>query len=420
MKPPKPGRLWNLTGADGVNKETMKCLTKVLFTTLLFQVPSALAQQVIKGRFYPEKEQYLVGEPIIGDFEVVNGSDKVAEIGDGNCSWLYPRQFEVDGAAPKKQAGLFTCAVQGIAGDCAGTLVEIPAGGKYLKRLLLEGPFELDSPGIYHIRAKREQEIRSKATGEVLASLKVESEFDLTLRTPKEAELEAAYQPLLNDLYSEDVMVRYFAASAVTQNPPPFAEAAILALADDPVIPFASVEGLARLATSTARARLLQMSSTSSPEYLRQPAIHALGESGNSDDCQAMLNIASQNENYTQGEAYIVSARICKEQAIPTLLRRLPTADSQLLMYLATAFENTLSRNAVPPLISLLENPDENVRRDAEEALVTLTHRRSQYGIADADSARESYGEWSHWWAANGNTTPIYGPDQCADPQPLR
>jgi hypothetical protein len=79
-----------------------------------------------------------------------------------------------------------------------------------------------------------------------------------------------------------------------------------------------------------------------------------------------------------------------------------------------------LSRNAVPPLISLLENPDEGVRRDAEEALLTLTHRRSQYGIADADSGRQSYGEWSNWWVANGNATPIYGPDQCADPQPLR
>src|ERR1700732_1107876 len=80
----------------------MRFLTKVLFTALLFQVPSALAQQVINGRFYAETEQYLVGEPIIVDFQVVNGSDKVAEIGEDNCSWMDPRQFEVDGAAPKK------------------------------------------------------------------------------------------------------------------------------------------------------------------------------------------------------------------------------------------------------------------------------------------------------------------------------
>ena len=360
-----------------------------------------------------------MGEPIIVDFEVLNETDKVAEVGTGDCSWMYPQQFEVDNASPAKHIGLYTCAAQGIAGSCLGSLVEIPAGGKYLERFLLEGLFQIDSPGIYHIRAKREQEIRSKGTEEVLANLKVESKFDLLLQAPEEDELEAAYNPFLNDLNSKDLIVKYFAASAITQNPPPFAEAAILALANDQLIPAASVGGLERLATPAARAKLLQMSSTSSPEYLRQAAIPALGEIGNSDDCEAMLDIAGQNENYTQGEAYIVSGRICKEQAIPTLLRLLPAADSQLLMYLATALENTLSRDAVPPLITLLLNPDEFVRRDAEEALATLTHRRSKYGIADANSARQSYGEWSNWWAGNSKAANLYGPDACSEPQLL-
>lgn len=397
----------------------MKYLAQLVLVVFLLQVPCASAQQ-ITGRFYPEKDQYWVGEPVIVDFEVVNGSDKVAEIDDFNCPWMNPRQFEVGNASPKKKIGLFGCTVLGIAGDCAGSIVEIPAGGKYLKRLLLEGPFELDFPGSYHIRASREQEIRAKGTHQILANLKVESEFYLTLEAPTESELEVAYEPFFKDLRSNDLAVRYFAASAVTQNPPPFAEAAILALANDPQIPAASIEGLARLATPAARAKLLQMSSTKSPEYLRQPAIEALGEIGNSDDCQAMLDTASQNKNYTQGEAYIAAGHICKEQAIPTLLRVLPTADSQLLMYLATAFGNTQSRDAVAPLTALLTNPDQFVRRDVEEALATLTHRKSLYGIANADSARQSYMEWSNWWAVNGKTESLYGPDTCAEPQPLR
>ncbi|MHB8485085.1 MAG: HEAT repeat domain-containing protein [Candidatus Acidiferrales bacterium] len=396
----------------------MKYLARLAFVVFLLPAPCASAQQ-ITGRFYPEKDQYLVGEPVIVDFEVVNGTDKMAEFDDFNCPWLYPRQFEVDNAPPRKEIGLFGCTAQGIAGDCLGSTVEIPPGGKYLKRLLLEGPFELDFPGSYHIRASREQEIRAKGTHQVLANLKVESEFYLTLEAPTENELEAAYEPFLNDLRSKDLTVRYFAASAVTQNPPPFAEAAILALANDPDIPAASIEGSARLGTAAARAKLLQMSSTKSPEYLRQPAIEALGEIGNSDDCQAMLDIASQNKNYTQGEAYIISGYICKEQAIPTLLRVLPMADSQLLMYLATAFGNTQSRDAVPPLISLLANPDDDVRRDVEEALATLTHRKSQYGIADADSARQSYVEWSNWWVSNSKLASVYGPAACSEPEPL-
>jgi hypothetical protein len=63
-------------------KLEMKCLAlaQLVFVVFLLQVACASAQQVI-GRFYPEKVPYLGGEPIIVDFEVVNGTDNVAEIG---------------------------------------------------------------------------------------------------------------------------------------------------------------------------------------------------------------------------------------------------------------------------------------------------------------------------------------------------
>lgn len=245
----------------------------------------------------------------------------------------------------------------------------------------------------------------------------MESNFDVPIRSPRERELEAAYRPFLNDLHSDNLIAKYFAASAVTQNPPRFAEAAILALAND--APGASVGGLERLATPAARAKLRQMSSIDSPDYLRQASIQALGEIGNLDDCEAMLDIASENEHYTQGVAYIASAQICKERAVPALLRLLPAADEELLMYIATALENTHSRVAVPPLITLLSNPDASVRGRAEEALATLTHQRSQYGIDDADSARESNRDWATWWARNSAAANIYGTDACVEPQLL-
>jgi hypothetical protein len=395
-------------------------IKSLLLAVFLLNAPCTSAQQLITGRFYAEKQEYSVGEPIIVDFEVVNGSNETAEIDMDNCAWLFHQQFEVDGAAPKKTTSIFACGRQGIAGDCLGSTREIPVSGRYLKRWLLDGPFELDSPGTYRIRAQVEHEIHRKDSTEILDDLRIESEFDVTLHAPQDGELESAYRPFLNDLNNKDVMVRSFAASAIIQHPPPFAEAAILALADDPQLSVASVDGMARLATPAARVKLLQMSSTSSPEYLRQPAIQALNEIGNSDDCQAMLDIGNQSQNWTQGEAFIVSSRICKGQAIPVLLQLLPKADSPLLSYLAAAFENTGSRNAVPPLISLLDNTDDNVRRNADAGLATLTHRRSRYGIADAESANKSRIEWSNWWAAYGNTAPIYGPDQCAAPQPLR
>jgi HEAT repeat protein len=132
-----------------------------------------------------------------------------------------------------------------------------------------------------------------------------------------------------------------------------------------------------------------------------------------------LLDIGSQNKNYTQGEAYIYAGRICKDRAVPVLARLLSNANAPIVGNLAAALENTLSRDAIPPLIGLLTNSDKSVRAQAEESLATLTHRKSQYGTATAESSDKSRIEWSSWWTANGDTASVYGPDQCVDPQPL-
>jgi len=67
----------------------MKSLTKLLFASLLVWAPHASAEQ-ITARFYPEKQHYLVGEPIIVIFEIVNSSAKAVEIGDSNCPSFGP------------------------------------------------------------------------------------------------------------------------------------------------------------------------------------------------------------------------------------------------------------------------------------------------------------------------------------------
>jgi hypothetical protein len=389
-----------------------------LWVALLACAPFATAQQAIKGRYYPEKHEYLVGEPIIVDFEVVNHSHEVGEIAESSCDNLGPGPFKVDGVARKKGPAPFGCGPQPILIDCLIGSSEIPAEGKYVKRLFLNGPFALDFPGTYRVRATSEQPIGRSGTKHILVDLRVESEFEVKLRAPQEGELKASYKPFFDELKSRDASIRYFAAAAITQNPPVFAEPAISALANDPMTGTLSAEGLGRLGTPTARAKLIEMASSGSEEF-RQPAIQALGELGNPDDCQALLDIGNQNKNYTQGEAYIYAGRICKERAIPLLLRLLPNADALLSGYLTSALENTLSRNAISPLISLLTNPVKGVRRDAADALATLTHRKSRYGIESAKSSSDARLEWMNWWETNSSTARIYGPNECADSQPL-
>jgi hypothetical protein len=389
----------------------------ILVGAFLVHAPRGAAQQRFTGHYYPEKHVYLVGEPIIIDFEVTNHSQAAGEIAESGCD-IGPGPFEVRGAVRKKKPEPFGCGPHPILIDCLIGAVEIAPGRKYVKRLFLNGPFVLDSPGIYQVHAKSEENITRSGSQKVVAALDVESEFKVTLRAPKEGELEAAYKPFFDDLENRDASIRYFAASAISQTPPLFAEPAISALAIDPITATVRAEGLGRLGTPTARAKLIAMALTA-PEEFRQPAIQALGELGNPDDCQSMLDIGNQNKDYTQGEAYMYAGRICKERAIPAFLRVLPNADVSLSGYLAVAFENTVSRSAVVPLIGLLANPDQNVRSDAEKSLETLTHRKSQYGIASVESSEKSRIEWTNWWATNASTAPIYDSDQCADAQNL-
>ena len=215
-------------------------------------------------------------------------------------------------------------------------------------------------------------------------------------------------------------MVQFLAASAIAQNPPSFAEAVLLNLASDPSSSATyAVGGLQRLATPISRAKLLEMAWPTSPEHLRQPAIDALGEIGNPEDCQAMLAIAGASERYTQAEAYIAAGRICAEIALPTLTTLVGSGDQQLLMGVAGGLANTYSRSAVAPLITLLQSPDAITRLHAEDGLATLTHRKSKYGVEDEDAAKQSHTEWLNWWSVNDRTVPIYGSDQCTAPQPL-
>jgi hypothetical protein len=386
------------------------------FIVFLAYLPRCSAQQ-ITGRFYPEKRDYLVGEPIIVVFEMVNSTSDTLQIGEGGC-YEMSDQFHVDNAASKKKFTLFGC-IGGMAGSCMSSTRDISTGGRYEQRLLLEGNFELNSPGSYHIRARREQKITRKGVNGLGLDLKVDSQFDVLLHEPTEGSLEAAYQPLLNDLNSRDYTARSLAARAITQNPPRFAEPAILAMADDSITWYTSVEGLKRLGTPAARAKLLEMSSISSAEYRRQPAIAALGEIANADDCQTMLNIAAESKNYTQIEAYVAAGSICKQEAVTVFSNVIATADPPLVGGLTYALKNTMSREAVSPLIGLLQNLDVNVRRQAVDALEMLTHRESHYGVEDADAAIEAYREWSRWWSDNGKTAPLYSPNECVAPQPF-
>lgn len=364
----------------------------------------------IRGRLYPEKQTYLVGEPAFVVLDLANPESQPVWV-SMSCVWLDTRFVAPTAPKPHRGVSLFGC-WGGIGGSCGGGAKEIRPGGHYTRRYLLDGPFRIDAPGIYPIRAWHKVDLYTGENSfQILSSQEVVSEFELTFIAGGESELAAAYAPILRDLKSPDPETSWLARMAVLQNPPLFLEDAILALSHDPQTAVSAISGLQRLATPRAKARLAELSAAGDPD-----AITALGELGDPAYCSLMLDVARSNPEYSRFIALRAAGYLCGKAALPFLAGVLTKADSSARFAAADALGNSRSREAVSLLIPLLLDADPNVRRAARESLATLTHRRSK---RDEGTARAVHDDWTAWWASNRATAPIYGIDDCQEPPPF-
>jgi hypothetical protein len=363
-------------------------------------IAASLAQaQPISGRFYPEKKEYIAGEPIFVILELTNSKSAPpiqAAIGECwiNTRFVAPTAPRVDGIT------LYGCSGDGVAGDCGRTLVRLLPGELRKIRLLVKGPFRLDSPGVYPIRVWHTIDIYpDNEISQRPVAQEFKAAFEVALMAGDQAKLTAAYAPVLRDLRSSNDAAKFAAIAAITQYSPAFLEEAILGLGGDAPTAVASIGGLKRLGTTRAKDELAEFAAMNSPEAVRQPAIHALGELGDPAYCQLMLDIARNSPDYSRFVAMRAAGALCEQRAVPILTSLLTQADKSSRFELVYALGNSHTRDAVPILIPLLADSDENVRKAASEALKTLTHRDQQ--------------NFAHWWSANSTTAKIYSIRQC-------
>src|SRR5438552_13659552 len=77
-----------------------------------------VSAQQITARYYPEKQSYLVGEPIIVVYEIVNNTPKAVRVPVSSCRYDRPSEFRIDNAPPKPTIELYGCGKKIIAGSC--------------------------------------------------------------------------------------------------------------------------------------------------------------------------------------------------------------------------------------------------------------------------------------------------------------
>ena len=345
-------------------------------------------------------------------FEVTNdGTEPVNIFKADPYSFCSGYQIEVRGG-PNTDA---PCSPGGVGGSCASSDTPLPAGKKYVERLLLNFGHDLNLPGEYSVEVSRafpsasarlEYYEAPKDTLEVRDTLRFTVDPNATLESK-------TLQPWVAQLSSSDPSKRHEAALTLASIAPTQLEDTLLAFAD--VAEFRPFAPLAFHRLNTPRsfaalAGLVRKAQPGSNEHLE--SARYLAASGDQQWFPLLQDVAVKNaqiSNYPDD-----AATLGGEKMLPTLVALTDSSDRQFTAVNAVmAMGSTGSRAAVPILIELLKHPDPDMADRARFGLRVLTHRA--VSMDNADNPYSEYPAWSRWWALEGASAPIYKPSDCGE-----
>ena len=392
-----------------------------LFVPLI--VCGVARSQVLTGRFFPEKQVYLVGEPVFINFEISNPGDHTAWIDSSMGRPCIERDpIEVVGAkyhgfGSDLSLGCFG----GVAGSCTANDIELKPGGKYTGRIFLSALFHMDHAGIYDVRARRHVPVSTIGPLSPPNSSFMDFASDLSVELVHggEEELKATFQPYIRDVNSRDESAQWQAIWAIEEMAPAFLEDLILKLADMPNRAAGTFGALRRLGTTNSKRKLAGLAALG-PDEIRQGAIIELAKTGDRTYLPVLIHIAQGSLNGTRDLAIRSVGLLGGDEAIPFLSSVLREPGVYGRVAAVRGLSITASRSAVTILIELLRDPDESIFREVTQGLAQLTHRSITPEPWGETPSADEYRRWHDWWLLNGLTAPIYSTDSCAQPRPLK
>jgi hypothetical protein len=405
----------------GHYQEVRIVLNKPLPLLLLTLLPAAaLPAQDVEARFTTDKSTYLIGEPVYVVLLVSNKSNDPSWVGFGPTNMFCQNFFiEVPGAdSALEQWGC------GSGGSCGRGLLEVAPGKTVEIRQLLNREFRLQRPGAYVVRAHTTVTVRNLGlfSSPSLDEIKVSGNLNIEVQAGIVEQLQAAFQPIVKELSSTDLIRRGEAAAAIIETAPPFLEDVLIELAKTDY-GFAAMTALRRADTQKTRDALARIA-TDSDNQFRVEAIDNLGRTGDGTYLPALLQLMKSTDIQIQGAAAEAVANLGGATAIPAITVLLSSADLQMRQAGANSLEYSHAREAVPILIRLLTDSDSIIRQTAVSGLWVLTHRAVFDGTQWADvttlqSAVNVHERWIRWWKSQGNNIEIHGMADCESPESL-
>ncbi len=383
--------------------------------------PVGICAEGLTGRFYPEKETYLLGEPIFIVYQVKNEGGKPVPWGSGPfygpCAGGFT--FEVPGAVlrPEWQPGC-----RGISGSCLGSIGQLGPGEESIQRFLLNERFEFKEPGEYDVEAVTAVSVQPNSNPP--EEVEFRSSFRITLVKGDPRELEGAFQPYVRRLKEGYTLRAQEAAVAVTMLAPSFLQDLILHLARDSDEWKAglAIDALLRLNTPEARESLTQLAQQRGGDVngIEQTTIEKLGETGDRAYLPALVSLARDSYRYNRYSAARATGELGRVEAVPFLLSLLQDSDPLVREGAVQGLAGTQSREAVPGVLSMFTDSDAEVRASAVNSFTSLTHAPGDFNSVDAAGAEQAKTRASLWWRLNGERSLIYGPQGCSETQPSR
>ncbi len=382
-----------------------------------------------------EKSRYLLGEPVFCLFTIQNtGKETFAFRYRTPSRVLNPEleaepRFQVTGPRGRRVADPAPRPCGGAPGTVVYGSVTLPPGQTHAERWLLNQWARFAVPGEYHARAERRLPLlgldprTQEFTAKPLAYARVVDDLTFELAPATEAQLRPLFAPYLEALKDPATRDPTEAALVVTTLPRAFLLPELETMAGAPTGARwdrkQALEGLARMGTPAAWGSILRIAQGRSGkpgEEVQAYAVLLLAEKGNPGFLPPLLRLEATSSVSLRGDILRALGFFNDPRANRAIFDRLHSPNATDRMNAILGLKNLGTRESIPALLAMLNDPEPQVRQVANFALTGLTGQKFVLPEqpSRADFARVS-DEWHAWWQKAAPTFTPPRPAACHD-----
>ncbi|HET7840170.1 MAG TPA: HEAT repeat domain-containing protein [Terriglobia bacterium] len=392
--------------------------------------PQALADENYTAEFRTQKERYRLGEPVFCAFVFHNTGDRTLMF-----SYRFPTrainpnlpgepQFVIKDSAGGRLPDPAPHPCGGAKGSVVYGTVTLPPGRTHTELWLLDQWARFTRPGKYTLAARRRIALKSvdPATNRVsdkpvaYAVARDNLTLEILPSTPAERAAECERDgKLLTDPGAEGFAEAYLVATALPQ--PEFLDP-LKTLARAPAKehrwdPQQALEGLARLGTRTAWDAILDVARDSNAQdAVRAYAILLLGEKADRAYVPALVQLLPAAPESLRDDILRALGLFHSPRANQVLFDQLHSPRASDRVNAILGLRNLESKDVVPALLAMLDDPDDQVRQVANFALESLTGQKMKLAAGGAGQKSTQLAKsWHDWWLKHeGNFEPVRAP----------